>query len=121
MSITGLLDWGSNAEPAAINRLKGVVDEVVVQTYQGRHSIPNHAAYLPRVSRLQLPYRIGLVQGGDWQAPRLPGKEPLVQGLRGVPAQPSVSAAASALAGTPAAAFGLRLAGILAGLEIAHQ
>lgn len=120
LSITGLLDWGSNAEPAAINRLKGVVDEVVVQTYQGRHSIPNHAAYLPRVSRLQLPYRIGLVQGGDWQAPTT-WKEPLVQGLRGVPAQPSVSAAASALAGTPAAAFGLRLAGILAGLEIAHQ
>ena len=120
LSITGLLDWGSNAEPAAINRLKGVVDEVVVQTYQGRHSIPNHAAYLPRVSRLQLPYRIGLVQGGDWQAPTT-WKRALVQGLRGVPAQPSVSAAASALAGTPAAAFGLRLAGILAGLEIAHQ
>ncbi len=51
---------------------------------------------------------------------RLP-REYRVQGLRGVPAQPSVSAAASALAGTPAAAFGLRLAGILAGLEIAHQ
>ncbi|EIU1681440.1 DUF3142 domain-containing protein [Pseudomonas aeruginosa] len=80
LSITGLLDWGSNAEPAAINRLKGVVDEVVVQTYQGRHSIPNHAAYLPRVSRLQLPYRIGLVQGGDWRAPDYLEKSPWFKG-----------------------------------------
>ncbi len=41
LSITGLMDWSSNADPAAIAQLKGVVDEVVVQTYQGRHSIPD--------------------------------------------------------------------------------
>lgn len=35
LSITGLMDWSSNADPAAIAQLKGVVDEVVVQTYQG--------------------------------------------------------------------------------------
>jgi hypothetical protein len=69
LSITGLMDWSSNADPQAISELKGVVDEVVVQTYQGRHSIPDYAAYLPRISRMGLPFKIGLVQGGEWQAP----------------------------------------------------
>lgn len=68
LSITGLLDWSSNAEPAVINQIKGVVDEVVVQTYQGRHST-NYAAYLPRVSQLSLPFKIGLIQRGEWQEP----------------------------------------------------
>lgn len=70
LSITGLMDWSSNADPAAIAQLKGVVDEVVVQTYQGRHSIPDYAAYLPRMNRLGLPFKIGLIQGGDWQEPQ---------------------------------------------------
>ena len=69
LSITGLMDWSSNADPTAIAQLKGVVDEVVVQTYQGRHSIPDYAAYLPRMNRLGVPFKIGLIQGGEWQAP----------------------------------------------------
>lgn len=69
LSTTGLMDWSNNADSQAISELKGVVDEVVVQTYQGRHSIPDYAAYLPRISRMGLPFKIGLVQGGDWQAP----------------------------------------------------
>lgn len=70
LSITGLMDWSNNADPAAIAQLNGVVDEVVVQTYQGRHSIPDYAAYLPRLNRLGLPFKIGLIQGGEWQAPK---------------------------------------------------
>lgn len=69
LSITGLMDWSSNADSRAIGELQGVVDEVVVQTYQGRHSIPDYAAYLPRISRMGLPFKIGLVQGGEWQPP----------------------------------------------------
>jgi hypothetical protein len=69
LSITGLLDWSSNADPAAIAQLKGVVDEVVVQTYQGRHSIPDYAAYLPRMNRMGLPFKVGLIQGGAWEEP----------------------------------------------------
>jgi hypothetical protein len=69
LSITGLMDWSSNADPQAIDQLQGVVDEVVVQTYQGRHSIPDYAAYLPRMSRLGLPFKVGLIQGGEWDAP----------------------------------------------------
>jgi hypothetical protein len=80
LSITGLLDWSSNADAQSIGQLKGVVDEVVVQTYQGRHSIPDYAAYLPRMSRLGLPFRIGLIQGGDWQAPGYLQDNPLFRG-----------------------------------------
>jgi hypothetical protein len=80
LSITGLLDWSSNADAQSIGQLKGVVDEVVVQTYQGRHSIPDYAAYLPRMSRLGLPFRIGLIQGGDWQAPGYLQNSPLFRG-----------------------------------------
>ncbi|RFD29639.1 hypothetical protein CER19_10560 [Pseudomonas sp. GL93] len=69
LSITGLMDWSSNADPAAIAQLKGVVDEVVVQTYQGRHSIQDYAAYLPRMNRMGVPFKIGLIQGGEWEAP----------------------------------------------------
>ncbi|MCJ1886351.1 DUF3142 domain-containing protein [Pseudomonas sp. LA21] len=80
LSITGLMDWGSNAAPETINRLAGVVDEVVVQTYQGRHTIPNYQAYLPRVARLQLPFRIGLAQYGEWQAPDYLARSPWFRG-----------------------------------------
>ena len=69
LSITGLLDWSSNADAEVIGQLKGVIDEVVVQTYQGRQSVPDYAAYLPRMNRLGLPFKIGLIQGGEWQAP----------------------------------------------------
>jgi hypothetical protein len=69
LGITGLMDWSSRADPAQVNQLRGVVDEVVVQTYQGRHTIENYSDYLPRVSRLNIAFKIGLIQGGNWDAP----------------------------------------------------
>lgn len=69
LSITGLLDWSSNGDPAGLAALGGVVDEVVLQIYQGRRVIPGYAGYLAALDRLQVPFRIGLLQGGDWQAP----------------------------------------------------
>ena len=69
LSVTGLLDWSSQGDPAALTALAGVVDEVVLQTYQGRHTIPGYAAYLARLDRVRLPFRIGLIQGGEWTAP----------------------------------------------------
>ncbi|WP_032610352.1 DUF3142 domain-containing protein [Pseudomonas syringae] len=80
LSITGLMDWSSNADITAIGELKGVVDEVVVQTYQGRQSIADYAAYLPRLSRLGLPFKVGLIQGGDWQAPGYLSDSPWFKG-----------------------------------------
>ena len=69
LGVTGLLDWSSQGDSAALTALAGVVDEVVLQTYQGRHTIPGYGAYLARLDRVKLPFKIGLVQGGDWTAP----------------------------------------------------
>jgi len=69
LGITGLLDWSSNGDPKGLDALASVVDEVVLQIYQGRHVIPGYAGYLARLDRMKIPFRIGLLQGGDWQAP----------------------------------------------------
>jgi hypothetical protein len=66
LGITGLLDWSSKIEPATLDQLKGVVDELVIQTYQGRQTIPDYAAYLSHLDRLHLPFKIGLVEAGEW-------------------------------------------------------
>ena len=80
LSITGLLDWANNGDPEAINGLKHVVDEVVVQTYQGRRTVRNYQAYLPALKRLALPFKIGLIQNGEWQAPADLESNPFFQG-----------------------------------------
>jgi hypothetical protein len=69
LSITGLLDWSSNGDPAGLAALGAVIDEVVLQIYQGRRVIPGYAGYLAALERFQVPFRIGLLQGGDWEAP----------------------------------------------------
>lgn len=69
LSITGLMDWSANGDPAALAGLAGTVDEVVVQTYQGRTTIPGYEAYFAKLQLLPLPYRVALVDGGEWKAP----------------------------------------------------
>jgi hypothetical protein len=80
LGITGLMDWSSRADPDQVNQLRGIVDEVVVQTYQGRHTIENYSAYLPRVSQLKLPFKIGLIQRGNWDAPNYIAESPWFRG-----------------------------------------
>jgi hypothetical protein len=75
LSVTGLLDWSSQGDPAALDALDGVVDEVVLQTYQGRHTIPGYGAYMAGLGRLKLPFKIGLVQDGN--GARLPPWPPI--------------------------------------------
>ncbi|WP_221893176.1 DUF3142 domain-containing protein [Xanthomonas sp. SS] len=70
LGITGLLDWSVNGRAETLAGLRGVVDEVVLQIYQGRAVIPDYPIYVARLDRLQVPFRIGLLQGGDWQPPR---------------------------------------------------
>ncbi|MGG6462120.1 DUF3142 domain-containing protein [Solilutibacter silvestris] len=69
LGITGLMDWSANGDPAQLAQLAGVVDEVVVQTYQGRATIPGYGKYLERMRGFPIPFRVGLVQGGEWRAP----------------------------------------------------
>lgn len=69
LGVTGLLDWSANGDPAGLDALAGTVDEVVLQIYQGRRVIPGYAGYLANLHRLKVPFRIGLLQGGEWRAP----------------------------------------------------
>jgi Protein of unknown function (DUF3142) len=69
LSITGLLDWSANGDPAGLHAIGNSVDELVLQVYQGRQTIPGYERYLGKLDRLGIPFRIGLVQGGEWKAP----------------------------------------------------
>lgn len=69
LGVTGLLDWSAQGDSTALNQLAGSVDEIVIQTYQGRNTIPGYEAYMGALSRLHVPFKVGLVQGGKWRAP----------------------------------------------------
>lgn len=80
LSVTGLMDWSANGDPAALASLSGVVDEVVVQTYQGTRTIPGYGRYFRGISRLSVPHRVALVEGGEWLAPPELERDPLFRG-----------------------------------------
>lgn len=80
LSITGLMDWGANADPAALGALVGVIDEIVVQSYQGRETIPGYERYLAKLSRVPVPHKVALVQGGEWREPAGLRSDPLFCG-----------------------------------------
>lgn len=80
LGITGLLDWSSQITPAEVTSLGRLVDELVLQTYQGRRTIPNYRAYIASLARLHIPFKVGLVQGGDWQPPPGLGANPWFRG-----------------------------------------
>ena len=80
LSVTGLLDWSSNGDPDALAALGGTVDEIVLQTYQGRETIPGYERYLARLNRMTTPFRIGLVQGGEWREPAGLRDQPMYRG-----------------------------------------
>ncbi len=69
LGVTGLLDWSANGDPAGLAALGDTIDEIVLQIYQGRRVIPGYGTYLARLDRLAIPFRIGLLQGGEWNPP----------------------------------------------------
>lgn len=80
LSVTGLLDWSSQGDSADLNGLAGIVDVLVLQTYQGRQTIPGYENYLESLKRLDMPYKIGLVQNGEWRAPSTLASDPDFKG-----------------------------------------
>ena len=80
LSVTGLLDWSANGDPDALAGLAGVTDEVVIQTYQGRSTIPGYERYLTSVRRLPFDYRIGIVEDGAWREPEWLDEDPHYRG-----------------------------------------
>jgi Protein of unknown function (DUF3142) len=71
LGITGLLDWSANGDPQQLVALGDTIDEIVLQTYQGRYTIPGYDAYLAKLARFPRPFKIGLVQGGEWTEPAM--------------------------------------------------
>ena len=80
LGVTGLLDWSANGDPKGLQALAGVVDEVVLQIYQTRHVIPGYEAYLAKLDHLPMPFKIGLLQGGDWAEPAALKSNPMFKG-----------------------------------------
>jgi hypothetical protein len=80
LSITGLMDWSAHGDPAALDRLGGLVDEVVIQTYQGRQTIPGYEAYFERMRGFPIPFKVGLVERGRWVEPPGLASEPNFKG-----------------------------------------
>ncbi|WOZ76435.1 DUF3142 domain-containing protein [Kosakonia sacchari] len=62
LGVTGLLDWAKTGSVQTLNALP--VDELVVQSYQGRSTVANYTAYLPALLALRIPFKLGLVQNG---------------------------------------------------------
>ena len=69
LSITGLMDWSAHGDPIVLAALRRVVDEVVVQTYQGRDTIPGYEGYFRRMRGFPIPFRVALAEHGAWNAP----------------------------------------------------
>ena len=80
LSVTGLLDWSANGDPRALAALAGTVDEVVLQTYQGRGTIPGYEAYFRRLNGFRIPFRVGLVERGQWREPPGLARNPRFKG-----------------------------------------
>lgn len=80
LSITGLMDWSAHGDPRALADLHGVVDEVVVQTYQGRDTIAGYDAYFERMAGFPIPFRVALAQGGEWTPPPQLARHPMFRG-----------------------------------------
>jgi hypothetical protein len=80
LGITGLMDWSSRADPEGLKAIAPVVDEIIIQTYQGRNTIPGYAAYIRQLDWLNIPYKLGLVQHGEWTPPASLADDPNFHG-----------------------------------------
>jgi hypothetical protein len=80
LSATGLMDWSSGARAEDLTELGDVLDEVVVQTYQGRTTVHGYRRYLPSLERLAMPFRVGIIEGGEWEPPASLASDPDFKG-----------------------------------------
>ena len=76
LGVTGLMDWASQASLEDIDRLSGTVDEMIFQTYRGHETVEDIDAYLARLSRLHVAFRLGLAEGAKWSPPETLARNP---------------------------------------------
>jgi len=80
LSVTGLMDWSAHGDPQALAVLSHIIDEAVVQTYQGRTTIPGYERYFRRMEHFPIPFRVALAEGGEWAAPAMLARHPQFRG-----------------------------------------
>ncbi len=80
LGVTGLMDWASQASPEDLNKLGDVVDEIVFQTYRGWDTVNDIDAYLARVGRVHVPFKLGLAESAAWSAPAALADNPEFRG-----------------------------------------
>lgn len=80
ISITGLMDWSMHTSAHELNQLSQVINEIVIQTYQGTKTIPTYLNYINKLTGLTVPFKIGLVQHGEWQEPEVLRQQPMFKG-----------------------------------------
>lgn len=67
LSVTGLMDWG-NARQYDMQAMSATVDEIVFQTYQGTATLPGYETYLKKIIALKIPFKIGVISGGEFSS-----------------------------------------------------
>ncbi|MXO84259.1 DUF3142 domain-containing protein [Altererythrobacter aestiaquae] len=80
LSATGLMDWQANASDESLAAMASALDEIVVQAYQNTTTLPNYDRYLRATERLDIPYRVAVVEGGEWTAPKHLAGDPYFKG-----------------------------------------
>lgn len=67
LSVTGLLDWSNQAYDPQFMLLSDAIDELVIQTYQRTSTLPDYVQYLEKLENLPFDFKIGIIEGGQWQ------------------------------------------------------
>lgn len=80
LSITGLMDWSNIKDAETLSLLRENIDELIIQSYQGTTTIANADAYLNKIPKLNLPYKIGIVQHGQWAKQKSIEQDPNFKG-----------------------------------------
>lgn len=80
LSVTGLLDWANQANNPSFIDLGNSIDELVMQTYQGTTTLPNYTQYLNKLDKVPFDFKIGVVEGGQWQGADFLQKNPRFKG-----------------------------------------
>lgn len=62
LAVTGLADWASSSPQAALRRLSHEVNEITFQLYEGSNEIPYIDSYVNSITRLEIPFKIGIME-----------------------------------------------------------
>jgi hypothetical protein len=61
LSITGLGDWIISGDPKVLTEITQNIDEIIFQLYQGRSVFSNIDLYVNNLVKLNIPFKIGLL------------------------------------------------------------